>query len=321
MKALVLAAVLAIGAIDPSSLLRLSCLNEDELALHGVKETLIRTKRGRVEMRVEVWQEGGRRSQRFLAGPLAGDRIVEIGGRVFHISPKSKTVKVNYPLPFPKRFIDLIFRNYDVRAVGEEEVAGRRTTILELRPLHSGNPSRRIWVDLERAFPLRAELYSPDGGMISAYRFLEVEFDPGMDESAFEIPKGWRLIERPGFRPVKPDEDLRRLLGFEPIPLRSPPPGYVLLDMLISTAPPRPILQIRYTDGLNLISVFQRPRPPRMMREWSRMRRWRRGPRGYMMIAPHPRLLISVAGDVSEELLRRVIEENFLPRGMGPPRR
>ena len=317
MKALALILTLMIGSIDPSSLLKLSCLNEDELSLHGIKKTAIQTPRGRVVLKVEIWQERGRRAQRFLTGPLAGDRIVEIEGKVYHISPRTKTVRVSCPPPFPKRFIDLIFKNYAVKAVGEGKAAGRKAIILEVKPIHPGNPSRRIWVDVEKAFPLKTELYSPEGRLISSSGFIEVEFDPGMKESAFEIPRGWRLLERPGFRPVRPGEKLRDLLGFEPLPLKSPPPGYVLLDMLVNLNPPRPILQIRYTDGLNQISVFERLKPPRMMRRrgrWSFMRRWR-GPRGCMMVVPHPQLHISVVGDVSEELLRRVVEESFsLPR-------
>jgi len=303
---------------------------EDTLQLHGIKETIATLPRGTIKVRVELWQSNGRRLQIYLTGPLAGDKILEMKGVVYYISPGARRVTVAHPPLTPSSTLDLLLRNYRVERAGEDLIAGRRCVILWIKPVYRGNPSRKVWIDSATLFPLRKESYDSNGELESVSTFTKVEYNPDIPEGLFKIPKGWRRVERPGFKPIDLDQDLSSELGFKPILLKILPKGYVLSGAFINAAPPGPVLQVKYTDGMNQISLFERIRIRRrgMGMGWMRGRRmmgrkmmWGRKAcmmfedigvqAGKAVVVPHPRLLITIVGDVSEEIMRRIVEENF----------
>jgi outer membrane lipoprotein-sorting protein len=316
---------------DLESLLKISYERERSLTVHGIKETIAALPMGMSKVRVELWQSDGKRMQRYLTGPSAGDKILEIDGAVYYISNRSRSVVVAHPPQPPRSAIDLMLRNYKVEKAGEDVISGRRCLILWIKPVHKGNPSKKLWIDAENSFPLRKEHYSPEGELESVSVFTTVEYNPEISDKLFRLPDGRRFVRRPGFKPVPSDQDPSPRLGFKPILLKNPPEGYVLAGMLINIAPPRPMLQVKYTDGLNQISIFERLklRGRGMGMGWmhggrrGRRMMWGRGGKeclmfermglqaGKAVVVPHPTLYISIVGDVSEEIMRRIVEENF----------
>lgn len=305
---------------------------EDNLSVHGIKETIATLPRGVVKASVELWQSKGRRLQIYLTGPSAGDKVLEMNGAVYYISPKLRRVTVAHPPVVSNFAIELMLKNYRVERVGEDLIAGRRCVILWIKPAHRGNPSRKMWIDSETLFPLRKESYNSDGELESVSTFTKIEYHPDIPEELFRIPEGWRRIERPGFKPIDLSRDLSSELGFKPILLKNPPKGYVLSGAFLNATPPGPLLQVKYTDGMNQISLFERAKVHRrgMGMGWMRGRGGRMMGRrmiwgregcvmfegigvqaGRAVMVPHPRLLITIVGDVSEEIMRQIVEENF----------
>ncbi|NEE00545.1 sigma-E factor regulatory protein RseB domain-containing protein [Phytoactinopolyspora halotolerans] len=69
--------------------------------------------------------------------------------------------------------VDLLVRSYDIRLVGEAQVAGRRTDVVEARHA-DGSVAARWWLDQETALRLRREAFLPDGRLLSASAFVDV---------------------------------------------------------------------------------------------------------------------------------------------------
>ncbi len=321
-----------IASQSPESILKGAYKAEDTLQVHGIKETIATLPKGTVKVRVELWQSNGKRLQIYLAGPLVGDKVLEMKGDVYYISPKLRRVTVTHPPIVPNSAIDLMLRNYRVERAGEDLIAERRCVILWIKPVHRGNPSRKVWIDSETLFPLRKESYNSNGELESVSMFTEIEYAPDIPEGLFKLPEGWMTVERPGFKPIDLDRDLSSELGFKPILLKNLPEGYVLSGAFINAAAPGPLLQVKYTDGMNQISLFERikVRGRGMGMGWMRGRGRRMMGRkmmwgrkacmmfedigvqaGRAVMVPHPRLLITIVGDVSEEIMRHIVEENF----------
>ncbi|HID56885.1 TPA: hypothetical protein EYP37_10180, partial [Candidatus Poribacteria bacterium] len=216
--------------------------------------------------------------------------------------------------------------------VGEDLIAKRKCVILQIKPIHRGNPSRKVWIDSETLFPLRKESYNSEGELESVSMFTQIEYNPDIPEDLFKIPDGWRRVKLSGFRPVDLERDLSSELGFKPILLKSPPEGYVLSGAFINITPSGPLLQVKYTDGMNQISLFERLRVRgrgmgmgwmhgRGRRMMGRRMRWGQKScvmfedigmqAGKAVMIPHPRLNITIVGDISEEIMRRIVEKNF----------
>lgn len=155
----------------------------------------------------------------------------------------------------------LIRANYEVALVATENLAGRQAYVIELKPRHPGNPSRRIWVDREYPFILKTEKYGPDGAMSSVSFYNQIEFVPLLSDDIFklDIPPHVAKVELPVSGNVIPLDELEKEADFRiPVP-EFTPPGYVIEGGILSPYKAFPSAHIRLTDGLNTISYFVSP--------------------------------------------------------------
>ncbi|NLS45033.1 MAG: hypothetical protein GX969_04765 [Firmicutes bacterium] len=163
----------------------------------------------------------------------------------------------------PNRIKDiaLIKDNYEVSMVSTENLIGRSAYIIELKPRHFGNPSRKIWVDKEYPFILKTEKYGSDGALSSVSFYNQIEFFPFFDDDIFklDIPSNITKVELPVLSGLIPLDELNRKADFSiPMP-EFIPPGYVIEGGILSSYKPFPAAHIRLTDGLNTISYFVSP--------------------------------------------------------------
>ncbi len=152
----------------------------------------------------------------------------------------------------------LIERNYTVSLMSTESLAGRRAHVIRLRPVNPGNPSRRIWVDTEYPFILRTEKYRPNGFLSSLSFYNDIEFMPEIADDAFrlQVPPRVAIVTLPGAGSLVSLEDLQKRAGFSvPVP-NVVPAGYVLEGGTLTPREDVQIAHIRFTDGLNTISLF-----------------------------------------------------------------
>ena len=222
--------------------------------------TVIRISNGKAEaLKVVHTVSDGVIREKVVAQEGNGLEIIRNGNEVHCILPDLKSVLVEEwddqstlfsTLPTSKvRFGS----EYDVVLMREDRVAGRRTIVVAIRPHDEYRYGHRIWLDLETAFPLRAQLIGGDGEPIEQVKFVDISLNvpidldvlaPSIDIAAFRwvnqpprhvsqnIETSWASSELPsGFRAIATHGE--KLPGSD--------------DMTT---------HILYSDGLANISVF-----------------------------------------------------------------
>jgi len=187
--------------------------------------------------------------------------LIDDGTHLIQLHPDRKTALL---LARPTLAVDrtLAERNYLAREAGEETVAGRRARIIEIAPREGGPPVYRLWLDRETRFALKRERHNVEGRLTSGTEYTAVQFGPAVSPGVFAVPQGW-VTKQPVDREAKLSlSQLGARLGFA---IRSPkylPPGYVLLGGYEQEWGRHRLrmAELRYTDGLRVLSIFQRER-------------------------------------------------------------
>lgn len=158
---------------------------------------------------------------------------------------------------------------YELRAVGQERVAGREADVLAVRPKDGHRYGYRLWADSATGLLLRAEVVGDRGGVIesSAFSDVVVNAHPSVDAVTQPIRKldGYRVL-KPVAVPARLEDEGWRLApkvpGFKPVSCVKRPVG----GPLRAASAPRPgdpqMLQSVYSDGLTYVSVFIEPYDP-----------------------------------------------------------
>ncbi len=210
----------------------------------------------------EVWAAGGKLRLDYKSGPRRWS-LLDDGRNLLQLRPKGRRALV---LPRPALVTDktLAERNYVARLTGSGQVAGRVTQVVEIAPRSGGPPAWRLWLDGATAFALKRERYTPEGQVSTSTEYFSVQFGAQVPPATFSLPNGWTKVESNRYGARKNLEALTAEVGFAVQPPRYLPPGYVFQggcsrrqgDRRGESLPPA--VELRYTDGLRLLSVFAR---------------------------------------------------------------
>jgi outer membrane lipoprotein-sorting protein len=156
---------------------------------------------------------------------------------------------------------DLLKANYDVAISSSDRVARRAVWLLSLRSHFDGALRRRLWVDQKTGLVLKSQVFAADGSLASDMEFQTAVF-PKKAQSAhffeFSPPRGAQLVKRaePDFMAL---DEAQTASGMDP---RTPawlPSGYVFESLDVLPRGGRNIIHYRYSDGVNVLSLFQCP--------------------------------------------------------------
>ena len=234
----------------------------------------------------------------YLSPPsVAGTVVLQVGPDRWRRSPRNNHWHRAAPAP-EAHLLDLLVRNYDLRAVPGSPVARRDCVLLIINPKHEGNPSKRIWIDQATGLVMRSEVLNWKQDDISISAFKSIEIDPDLSSD------GAQLTPPPKPPPHAPPDP-----GFKAVYPRYVPPGYVFVSTDTMLMGKHRAAHLRYSDGLNSISVFQVPaqafggQQPFAGPEWrfTQVITWRRGDMDY-----------AVVGDIDPAELRNIADS------MGP---
>ena len=141
------------------------------------------------------------------------------------------------------RLVTLLKANYQVAAAGWGQVAGRMARVITAR--RHGRLAARIWLDNATMLPLRRETFDGHGHIVSVAAFMALTVGAGAAApSAGKVPRQWVTA-----RPAR--------LRAEGWPLPGPLPGdLVLLGAREGSTATGPVVDLDYSDGLSLVSVF-----------------------------------------------------------------
>jgi sigma-E factor negative regulatory protein RseB len=165
-------------------------------------------------------------------------------------------------LGMSQRLVSLLAANYRVMAAGWGQVAGRRARIVAAR-WRDGRLAARFWLDMATALPLRRQTFDTAGHLVSDAAFAQVKLGPAVA----------RGLPAAAVRPWGDDLASAQLTALRARgwPLPGPLPGNLaLLDARQEVTGDSRIVDLDYSDGLCLVSVFlERGHLPAQMTGWS----------------------------------------------------
>jgi negative regulator of sigma E activity len=184
-------------------------------------------------------------------------------GKSYTYLPKGKRLLVTETsrLLTDKDRTALLLDNYDLGCVGMDTIAGRAAYVVEIAARGSDHPSKKLWIDRTNSTILRTDDYSASGDKRGSTEMNSVSFSTKINPRTFALPSA-KSIHYVMLCKSGESADIFKGVGF---PVAMPayvPKGYKLegYHLLYSTCScGHRSAQLTYTDGLNVISVFQTP--------------------------------------------------------------
>lgn len=237
--------------------------------------TVIRLQNGKVEaLKVAHVVADGVVREKVIIQEGNGLEIIRIGNEVQCILPDKKSVLVEEWNDQSTLFStlpssDIRFGNeYDVSVVREERVAGRKATLLAIRPHDEYRYGHRIWLDVETGFPLQTKLVGEDGEAIEQIKFADISLGEEIHASALApsiSTENFRWFTQPQ-RAIK--QSVEAPWGSDNLPA-----GFHVVSTHEEELPGKeaPVTHILYSDGLASVSVFVEPAKDKNLTRRSRV--------------------------------------------------
>ena len=208
---------------------------------------------------------------------LQGRKFLSDGRQEWQYDPRQRVIRHRRLAPNADAVADaaaayaLLKTNYLVSVAPQKQVwANRKVFLLMVRRRSNNLLARRLWIDAATGLVLKRENYRevvegkrPAAKLALTVAYTDINFRPQLTRFAFDPS---RLTRRPGVRVAEEVRDAEK-----PIPLTSVPSqlggwltpaslaGYQLVGAALTSAR-RPLLHLRYSDGLNLVSLFEQRR-------------------------------------------------------------
>ena len=192
---------------------------------------------------VEVWHASGgvAMAQTVEAAPGWSGEVPHIVAPASYLDGQALVGSVM--LGMSQRLVALLSANYQVAAAGWGQVAGRSARVITAR--RGGRLAARIWLDKATTLPLRRETFDGQGHVVSVASFMALTVGTGAAAAPVAtVPRQWVTA-----RPAR--------LRAEGWPLPGPlPDGLALLSAREGSTATGPVVDLDYSDGLSLVSVF-----------------------------------------------------------------
>ena len=308
-------------AEEPSAadILKQSYAAESLSAFSGRLRTTLLFGNGSLSSNVIVFRNGRRSRMEYATGPSVGSVIIDDGSSVITLDPPAKTAYVSGTPEAPEH-LDLLLANYRPAITGWGKIAGRTCYVVRLEPRYKGNPSKKLWIDKTSMVALKTERYDSDGKLATSTEYTTIDFSIRPSSSLFTIPRGWKSVRLAGESSYDSPDAVRKAVGFAPLKPGYVPRGYSFDGYYIrETRATVRFAGLRYTNGLNTISVFERKGPcPGFGRGRGRGARHqgRGAGAGSCLLAEDPQarmlstnvgdLAVIVVGDISETELKKM---------------
>ncbi|MBC7189218.1 DUF4367 domain-containing protein [Candidatus Aerophobetes bacterium] len=245
---------------------------------------------------------------------MKGRITIDDGKRRMEYIPLFKGVKILPSFFSPQlkksrqRMIRILMDNFLVKKLPDQQLLGREVYLFSILPPESENSLLKLWIDKETLIPLKREKYNFKGKLIflSEYTALKT----GQD---FSLSKLLGKIPPPPDKEISPVIffDVEKIKPFVKFSLSLPrycPPGFSFQQAELVD---RDTVKLVYTNGINLITIFQRPRvnidfhPHRRMRMGEVNIRFKEGGFGNTLVWDGKEKSIVLIGEVPfEEMVK-----------------
>ncbi|MBE0478745.1 DUF4367 domain-containing protein [Candidatus Aerophobetes bacterium] len=308
-------------AEDSEHIMRSSFATTFQIDFEGIKEVYIyRPQTFRFVTRVIYQKPDFVYTEYLEPDQLKGKIIIDDGKRrIEYLSVEDRTrilPSFNHPQMETLREMALkvVLSNFKISFLSREEMLGREVYVFELSPKNTISPSLKLWIDKETYLTLQRETYGPGGEPVFFFRYIEVEFNKEFSrEKLYEkIPQTAQIKKEPPLVSYFTEKEITEKLKF---PVCFPtylPPGYVFQAGELTEE--KRDVKLIYTNGLEVIVLFQRPRVNIMMRHhrWVRTDKMRiryvTGPYGSTLVWDGEDKTFVLMGDVPVEELIKVAQ-------------
>jgi len=159
-------------------------------------------------------------------------------------------------LVISETYLDLLRKNYLIRAEEGPRIAGRSTLAVRIDPHYAGRPSIRAWVDSTYGVPLKLEKYDSRGELVTKFEYERIGFRARLRVESFSLPEGAETVtETRGEEYTTPGEFLRQTERHAPLSNRLPA-GFTLVKIRKGRRRGDEYLQSVYSDGYASLSIF-----------------------------------------------------------------
>lgn len=143
--------------------------------------------------------------------------------------------------------------------------ADRKAYLVTIKRPQGQTLARRFWIDSGSGLILKREIYREDGKLAVTEAFSDITFHPKLPPEIFSLAN---LAKTPGVHILRPPISAEMPLGLNSLTAQlagkayAPAnlAGYRLVGASTTVVGGKPLLHLRYSDGLNLVSLFEQRR-------------------------------------------------------------
>jgi len=245
---------------------------ENSLALSGDQITTVSRNGLDLSSEQQVQRDGARALRIDYLRPvrLAGEQIIDNGRFYCHLMPAKDTLELSpsriqsLRVRVPEVIAQIRAGRLVVQSMGQDVVAGHACAIVQAAARSSAPaPWRRFWIDPTNGAQLRIEQYEADGRLQSVSYYTQVAYNPRFDAASFRLPATGSKVVTSGFlTPSLTLDQVRAQAGFAvPAPAYLPE-GFRYQAGSVSEARRSRVIELRYFNGANVLSVFEMPDGP-----------------------------------------------------------
>ena len=195
---------------------------------------------------------------------LYGQFVISRGAMSWNIDPAHKRVVVseNRAAVDPVAVVDdiaLLDSNYRAVRSASDDVANRKTDVVDLVSRYTGERAMRLWLDTQTHVVLAKEAYHSDGSLAWRTRFDDIRYTNGIPEAIFAgaVPAGFATVRGRSYKEPQALPSAIPDAGFKPITPKYLPDGFSLVGSDVSSVKDVRNLHLIYSDGVRTLSLFE----------------------------------------------------------------
>ena len=195
---------------------------------------------------------------------LYGQFVISRGAMSWDVDSNHKRVIVteNRAAVDPVAVVDdiaLLDGNYRAVRTASDDVANRRTDVVDLVSRYTGERAMRLWIDVDTHVVLAKEAYHGDGSLAWRTRFDDIRYTDDIPEQAFTntVPPGFSTVKGRSYQQPRALPSSVPDAGFSPITPKYLPEGFSLVGADVSAVSGVRNLHLIYSDGIRTLSLFE----------------------------------------------------------------
>jgi outer membrane lipoprotein-sorting protein len=197
---------------------------------------------------------------------LYGQYVISRGADSWEVDESRKRVVVteNKAAVDPVEVVDdiaLVDTNYRAVRTASDNVADRRTDVVDLVSKYTGERAMRLWIDSETHIVLAKEAYHSNGSLAWRTRYDAIRYTDAIPAQVFtqNLPAGFTRVRGRSYGQPTDFAQAAAAAGFKPITPKYLPEGFSLFGADVSTIRGIRSLHLIYSDGIRPVSLFENP--------------------------------------------------------------